>query len=150
VGEADAAAPFDVLLPAALGEPDATYLGAAALRGQVALVYAPRAGLPASPLLGGAGLLVTQNRGRQDEGLAHKLVANGLATVEPVTVDGAPGAWISGQPHFFWYLSPEGFPIEDSRRLVGDTLAWERGGILYRIEGAITLEHALLIAGSMR
>ena len=40
--------------------------------------------------------------------------------------------------------------IDDSRRLVGDTLAWERDGVLYRIEGAITLERALEIAASMR
>ena len=150
LAEAESAAPFDVLLPPALGEPDATYLGGPALRGQVALVYAPRPGLPASGLLGGAGLLITQNRGQQDDGLAFKLVENELATVEPVTVDGAPGAWISGQPHFFWYLSPEGAHIEESRRLVGDTLVWERDGILYRIEGAIALEQALDIARSMR
>lgn len=148
--QARAAAPFDILQPSNLGAPDAIYVGGAALRGQVAMVYSPRAGLPASDLLNGAGLLVTQNRGRQDAGLAHKLLQNSLATVEAVTVDGAPGAWISGQPHFFWYLSPEGFHIEESRRLVGNTLAWERDGILYRIEGAITLEQALEIAGSMR
>jgi hypothetical protein len=33
---------------------------------------------------------------------------------------------------------------------VGDTLAWERNGVLYRIEGAITQERALEIARSMR
>ena len=148
--EAGAAAPFDVLVPAALGDPDAVYLGGPSLRGQVALVYAPRDGIPASPLLGGAGLLVTQNRGEPDRGLAQKLADTGLATVEAVTVDGAPGVWITGQPHIFWYLAPDGFYIEESRRLVGDTLAWERDGILYRIEGDISLEQALDIARSMR
>ena len=148
--EAGAAAPFDVLVPAGLGDPDAVYLGGPSLRGQVALVYAPRDGLPAAPLLGGAGLLVTQNRGAPDRGLAEKLADTGLATVEPVTVNGAHGVWISGRPHIFWYLAPDGFYIEESRRLVGDTLAWERDGILYRIEGAISLEQALDIAGSMR
>ena len=147
---AGAAAPFEILLPAALGQPDAVYLGDVALRGQVALVYAPRDDLPASDLLGGAGLLVTQNRGQPDHGLARKLVQAGLATVEPVDVNGATGVWISGSPHVFWYLAPDGSVIEDSRRLVGDTLAWERDGVLYRIEGAITLAHALEIARSMR
>jgi len=148
--QARAAAPFEVLVPATLGPPDGVYLGGPTLRGQVALVYASRADLPASGLLDGAGLLVTQNRGEPDDGLAHKLVQTGLATVEPVDVDGAPGVWISGQPHFFWYLAPDGFFIEESRRLVGDTLAWERDGVLYRIEGAITLAEALEIARSMR
>jgi len=147
--EAGTDAAFDVLVPAALGPPDVVYVGGSALRGQVALVYAPRGDLPASSLLGGAGLLITQNRGHADEVLADKLIAAG-ATVESVNVDGAPGVWISGQPHVFWYLGPGGEFIEDSRRVVGDTLAWERDGVLYRIEGDITIDRALEIARSMR
>lgn len=147
--EAADSADFDLSVPAALGAPDAVYFGAA-LRGQVAFVYAPRADLPASDLLGGASLLITQNAGRVDEGLAHKIVNTSNATVAQVDVDGMPGLWISGAPHIFWYLTPEGEFIDDSRRLVGDTLAWERDGILYRIEGVITLERALEIAASMR
>ncbi len=148
--EVRAAAPFDVLVPAVLGKADAAYLGGSPLRGQVALVYAPRDDLPPSSLLQGAGLLVTQNRGGPDHGLANKLADNGLATVESVVVGGAPGLWIAGQPHMFWYLAPDGTAIEDSRRLVGNTLAWERDGVLYRIEGEITLDRALEIAQSMR
>jgi hypothetical protein len=117
----------------------------------VAFVYAPRADLAASDLLEGTGLLITQNRGLPDEGLAHKIVATSAASVVAVDVDGAPGIWISGAPHLFWYFAPDGRTvIDESRRLVGDTLAWERDGILYRIEGAITLERALEIAASMR
>jgi len=65
-------------------------------------------------------------------------------------MDGSLGVWISGQPHLFWYLAPDGSFIQENRRLVGDTLAWERDGVLYRIEGAITLSRALEIARSMR
>lgn len=143
-------ADFEVLTPSALGLPDAVYDGGVALRGQVAFVYAPRSDLPASHLLGGAGLLITQNDGRADDGLAHKIVDSSSATVERVDVDGAPGLWISGAPHIFWYLAPDGEFINESRRLVGDTLAWERDGVLYRIEGDITLQRALEIAASMR
>lgn len=148
--DAEARAAFDLLVPSALGPPDAVYLGGATLRGQVAFVYAPREDLPPSDLLSGAGLLITQNRGGADDGLAFKLVQTGQATVSQVDVDGAPGVWISGPPHFFWYLAPDGFSIEESRRLVGETLAWEREGVLYRIEGAITVAQALEIARSMR
>jgi hypothetical protein len=148
--DVSAAAAFDVLVPQNLGQPDAVYLGDAALRGQVAFVYAPRNDLPRSDLLGGAGLLVTQNQGGPDPGLAHKIADTSRATVEPVDVDGAPGVWISGDPHLFWYMAPDGTLIDESRRLVGDTLAWERDDVLYRIEGAITLSHALEIARSMR
>ena len=141
---------YRVLVPQPLGPPDLVYVGGAALRGQVAFVYAPRENLPFSGLLGGAGLLITQNRGEMDQGLASKLLDAGLATVENVDVNGAPGVWISGKPHIFWYLAPDGTTIPESRRFVGDTLAWERDGVLYRIEGDITLDQALEIARSMR
>jgi hypothetical protein len=147
--EARSGADFPLLIPAALGDPDHVFEGGPVLRGQVAFLYDARPDLPPSDLLGGAGLLVTQNHGEADTGLARKLVDAGLATVESVTVDGAPGYWISGQPHIFWYLAPDGEAIQDSRRAVGDTLVWERDGILYRIEGAVSLERALEIAASM-
>ncbi len=147
--EAGGHVPFVVRVPTALGPPDAVYVGGTNLRGQLAFVYGAGPGLPASDLLGGAGLLITENEGSADDGLAHKLIDARIASVETVTVEGAPGYWISGDPHFFWYLAPDGSAIEDTRRLVGDTLVWERDGILYRIEGAITKERALAIATSM-
>lgn len=148
--EARAAAPFEIRVPAALGPPDAIYIGGADLRGQVSFVYAADDVLPASSLLGGAGLLVTQNEGEADEGLASKLVDAGLASIEPVVIDGARGIWIGGEPHVFWYLAPDGAVLQGSRRLVGDTLIWERDDVLYRIEGAIPRERAMEIAASMR
>ena len=145
-----AQAAFPVVVPADLGQPDAAFLGGTALRFQVAFVYAARDGLPASELLDGAGLLVTQARGRVDEGLVNKLVDSGFGSVRRVDVGGDEGYWFSGAPHFFWYLSSDGSMIEDSRRLVGDTLAWQHGDVLYRIEGDISFERALEIAASMR
>lgn len=141
---------YRVLVPATLGPPDVVYVGGPSLRSQVAFVYAPRDGIPFSGLLGGAGLLITQNRGEMDDGLAGKLLATGQATVEYVDIDGADGVWITGKPHVFWYFAPDGAVIEESRRFVGDTLAWERGGVLYRIEGDIEVDQALEIARSMR
>ena len=142
--------PFPVLVPSVLDLPDVVYVGGPGLRGQLAFVYRDGDGLPASSLLDGAGLLVTQNEGMTDERLAGKLVGAGLATAESVVVDGASGYWISGAPHMFWYLAPDTSMIEESRRLVGDTLVWERDGMLYRIEGAISKARALEIAESMR
>ena len=147
--EVRAAAPFEVVVPAVLGSPGAVYLGGPDLRGQVSFVYGPRDGVPPATTLDGAGLLITQNHGEPDDGLAHKLVDAGLATIEPVSVDGARGLWITGEPHVFWYLAPDGSTIQESRRLIGDTLVWERDGVLYRIEGAASLSRALEIATSM-
>jgi hypothetical protein len=148
--EVRAEAPFEVLVPDELGPPDAVYLGGRELRGQVALVYEAGPDPPPSAILDGAGLLVTQNQGEADEGLAHKLVDAGLASVVSIDVHGSQGYWISGEPHAFWYIAPDGTTIENTGRLVGDTLVWERDGVLYRIEGAISREQALQIAASMR
>ena len=141
---------FRVLVPGPLGAPDSVYVGGANLRGQVAFVYAPRENLPLAGLLGGAGLLITQARGEIDQGLVDKLIDADLTNVRTLELDGAPAVWISGRPHIFWYVAPDGQVIEDSRRFVGDTLAWERDGVLYRIEGNMSLAVALEIAASMR
>lgn len=141
-------ADFPVSIPTDPGLPDEVYLGGPQLRGQVAFVYAPREGLPPSDLLNGAGLLITENEGSADPGLARKVVDTG-GRVDRVTVGDAPAYWITGIAHGFWYLGPDGEVIFESGRRVGNTLAWQRGDILYRIEGAITLERALQIAESI-
>ncbi len=145
--QADAA--FPVIVPADPGPPDEVYLGGEQLRGQVAFVYAPREGLPPSELLDGAGLLITQNQGSIDAGLARKVIDTG-GKVDRVMVGGSPAYWITGSVHSFWYLAPNGDVIFESGRRVGNTLVWARDDILYRIEGDISLERALHIAESMR
>ena len=149
IADARRTAPFPILVPAVLPAPDTVFVGGPALRGQISIVYPATDDRPASDLLGGAGLLITQNAGSVDVGLANKLVDAGLATVETVDVAGASGLWITGEPHVFWYLDPDGEVIESGRRLVGDVIVWERDGVLYRIEGEITLDSALEIAASM-
>ncbi len=141
---------FPIQIPAELGPPDAVFRGGDTLRGQIAFVYAPRPGIPASQLLGGAALLVTQNRGDVDEGLVNKLVDSGLGRVTRVKVGSDDGYWFSGQPHVFWYLAEDGSVIEESRRLVGNTLVWQHRDVLYRIEGDIGQDAALEIAASLR
>ena len=142
-------ADFPIQTPAELGPPDAVFRGGDTLRGQIAFVYAPRPGIPASKLLGGAGLLVTQNRGEVDEGLANKLVDSGLGRAARVKVGSDDGYWFFGQPHVFWYIAEDGSVVEESRRLVGNTLVWQHGDVLYRIEGDIDQDAALEIAASL-
>ena len=142
-------ADFPIQTPAELGPPDAVFRGGDTLRGQIAFVYAPRQGIPASKLLGGAGLLVTQNRGEVDEGLANKLVDSGLGRAARVKVGSDDGYWFYGQPHVFWYTAEDGSTVEESRRLVGNTLVWQHGDVLYRIEGDIDQDAALEIAASL-
>lgn len=143
VAEAERTAGFDLRLPTdpTVGPPDAAYV---ASFGAVSLVWEPAPNLPATAF-GGVGLLITEFRGDVDEGYFEKAL-HFDAVVTRVTVGGERGYWISGPPHFFIYLDPRGEPVEDSRRIVGDTLVWTDGELTLRLESALGMEAALGLA----
>jgi hypothetical protein len=133
------------LFPRSLPAPDAAYLGFDA-GGQrpVALVWAPRAGLPPSKVTGVA-LLVQTFRAQVDPVILKKMGEN----TEYLTVGGAPAYWLSGEPHGFQIVTPSGggfFP----QRLADHTLLVQRGDKLLRIEGALTRDEAVAIAESVQ
>ena len=64
--------------------------------------------------------------------------------VEEVDVDGAPGLWIAGPSHEIGYESPPGQPVFE--RMAGNTLMWQRGDVITRVEGFADLEAALAFA----
>lgn len=115
---------------------------------QVALVWRPRADLPAT-LDGSVGLLLGQFNGRLDDGYFTKMIDSGTK-VERVRVGDHQGFWISGDPHFFYYEDANGNFVEDSRRWVGDTLLWTDGTTTYRLEAALGREVAIRVAESLR
>lgn len=145
IEEAARLAGFEIALPAdpAIGPPDAAFVN----RGRVALVWAARPGLPGGP--DGIGLLISEFEGRVDAGYYEKVVDSG-GRVEPVTVGGGRGYWIAGAPHFFIYIDEDGEPVDDSRRLVGDTLTWTDGDLTYRIEAAVGRDASIGLAESLR
>jgi len=67
--------------------------------------------------------------------------------VEPVTVNGRPGAWLE-EPHVVMLRDSNGRLRDDSARLAGKTLLWEHGELTLRLEGDLTKEEALRIARS--
>ena len=141
---------FPVLVPAAAGygRPDVVYVDQAVpAGGRVDLVYRARPGLPASPFTD-AGLLVTEFRGQPAPEFLKKVTVMGM--VQEVTVGGEPGYWFSGEPHFFTYRDARGNLREEQTRLAGNTLIWQRGDLTLRLEGQLSREEALRIAGSMR
>jgi hypothetical protein len=138
---------FTVVVPEALGSPDAVYLRSD-LGPVVTLVYASRSGLPPSHQTG-VGLLITEFRGATDPMLIQKFIGPDT-TVTAVTVDGGAGLWLGGAPHQLAYMLPDGSIVGDTLRLAGPTLAFERGAVTIRIEGAIVEAQALAIAHSMR
>lgn len=136
----------DVAIPAALGDPDEVYSSHA---GEViTLVYAADEELP-ELADSGIGLLVQEIRGSLDPGQIEKLVIEVEARITPVKVGGSDGFWIEGPPHLVRYVGPSGQERAEETRLAGDTLVWERGGVLYRIESGLGPEETQHIAESI-
>lgn len=143
----DTRAGFHVRLPAdpLAGPPDAAYIDETK-RSQVSLAWASRAELPAT-LEPGVGLLMTEFLGSVDPGYFTKVAGSGT-TIESVLVDGRPGYWLSGAPHFFFYTGPDGV-VQDDRRWVGDALLWSDGPITFRLESAVGRDATIQIAESL-
>jgi hypothetical protein len=140
---------FDVRLPAALGRPDSVWLDTGVSGGQVALAYEPSSDLPAAPGTD-LGALVTQFPEAEvaEEALKKVTGSQPGTTYEPVTVEGAQGFWLSGEPHVIAYLEPDGDIRSETVRLAGNVLLWEAGGVTYRIESTLSKAKAIAIAES--
>jgi hypothetical protein len=144
--EAKRLAGFDVLVPTDpdLGPPDATYLNGQ----RIGLVWASRPVLPEteSP---GVGLVISEFRGAVDPGFFEKILGPDT-TLTKVTVGGSPGYWISGAPHFFFYIDPQGRAVNDDHPTVGDVLLWTKGDVTYRLETSLGMTAAIRLAESLR
>jgi hypothetical protein len=141
---------FPVLVPAAVGEPDAVYLDSdPAVGTRVDLVYRARPGLPSASTTG-AGLLVTEFRAIATPVIEKS--AGGGARVERLEVGGDPAFFISGAEHGFAYVDPRtGNTNFENQRLAGNTLLVERSdGVLLRLEGELSRAEAVRIADSVR
>ncbi len=124
--------------------PDAIYTGQPLAGGRVSLVYIARPGLPA---IAGTdiGMLVQEFRGGLSSGLFQKGVP-ASSHIEPVTINGAPGYWIEGGLRAFAYQDASGNVQFEQTRIAGNTLLWEQGGIVYRLESLLPKDNALYIA----
>lgn len=127
--------------------PDEVYVRTATTGPQVSFVYRPRPGLPAGP--SGLGALVGQFPGVLDTTLLGK-GAGPNTTIERTSVGAGPAIWIEGDPHFFFYRDTAGNIFQETLRLAGNTLLWERDGQLLRLEAQVSKARALEIAGSFR
>jgi hypothetical protein len=140
---------WPVLVPTSLGRPDEVYLQRppdGPPQGEVTLVYAARPGIPTSGQTGVA-VLVTEARGAVNADFFGKVIGPDT-TVEPVTVAGHQGYWISGKPHVFFLVDAAGSVRDETLRLATNTLLIDIGGTIVRIEGDLTKAQALQIAES--
>jgi len=63
-------------------------------------------------------------------------------------VQGVPGIWVD-RPHPVLYTDESGALRDETARLSGSTLIWEKDGLTYRVEGDLTQEQAVEIAESL-
>jgi hypothetical protein len=138
---------FRLVVPAAVGPPDAVYLAPDPVtQTRVEFVYRPRAGLPRSGTTG-VGLLMTQFRAPAR--VEIRKTAGVGTEVERLRVEGDPAFFLSGAPHGFAYLNEVDAAFEE-QRLAGNTLLVERrDGVLLRLEGEISRDEAVRIAASV-
>jgi hypothetical protein len=142
---AERAAGFRALVPAALGQPDEVWYRPSP--GVLTLVYHPHSGLPPAGDAG-VGALVMEAQATVGRYSFVKLAPAG-STVQPVTVNGGQGFWISGAPHAFFFYGDPGSGRTDSFRLAGDVLIWNQGGLVVRIESGLDEPGALRVAGTV-
>jgi hypothetical protein len=115
-------------------EPDAIYVRGNRL---VSLVYGP---------LDAPRLLLSQHRAQVWDGFVKKAAGRGT-TIEPVTVSGEPGFFVSGDEHYVMFLE-DGLVHDEPTSLAGNTLLWNRGELLLRLEADVTRDEALELARS--
>lgn len=131
-----------------LGRPDEVYLAGSLPDARVSLLYHARPGLPRAAATG-AGLLLTEFQGTVRQVWLGKTV--GWRTIPlRLSVGGYPGYWIRGTHVVFWYRTVAGRQFVDPPHLAGNTLLWERGGLILRLESALPRHAALRIAASLR
>jgi hypothetical protein len=136
-----------LLVPAALGRPDAAYAAEEDYGLRLTLVYGPGDGVPRSEYTG-VGILVTEFDGAIDTRYLDKMV-DPDTSVEQLTIGGNRALWLEGGPHFVVFRTESGDIGEDVGRLAGNTLLLEHEGTLLRIEGQIDRARAIEIAESL-
>jgi hypothetical protein len=94
-------------------------------------------------------LVLSQARGAIYDGFIKKTGGRGTI-VREVTVDGEPGLFVDGPEHFVMFLDENGLISDEQTYLAGTVLLWNRGDLLLRMEGDLTLEKALELAGDVR
>jgi hypothetical protein len=93
-------------------------------------------------------LVLSQLRGALYEGFVRK-AGGGGTRVEEVAVGGEPGLFVSGDEHFVMFRDEFGSITDERTFLAGTVLLWNRGDMLFRLEGELTREEAIELAESV-
>lgn len=136
---ADRVSGFGLRLPNDLPEPDHVLLDRGARGSAVTVVYGAETDA--------ASLVFTQ--WHPSTLLFQKLLASRDTVVTQVDVDGTRGLWIVGDDHEVFYVGMDRGRYRGAPVLVGAALVWARDGITYRLEGKLTVDEAVALAGSL-
>ena len=93
-------------------------------------------------------LVLSQAHGAIFDGFIKKTGGRGT-TVRMVTIDGEPGLFVEGDEHFVMFRDETGAIRDDRTYLAGTVLLWNRGPLLLRLEGDLTLGEAVALAKSV-
>ena len=93
----------------------------------------------------GRQIMVSTIYGRLGGPIMQKTLGSSTSIVE-VDVAGYLGLWINGAPHEVMYEASDGHVVVE--RVAGNTLLWEVGDVLYRLEGFDNLDDALKFVGT--
>ncbi|MEA2434687.1 MAG: hypothetical protein QOG54_2144 [Actinomycetota bacterium] len=144
--EAGARVDFGLRVPEVLGPPPEIYVQKETPTVFVSMIWPATQDLPRATSTG-VGALLTQFRSHVEQDFIKKLTQTKVEVIQ-VTAEGVEGYWVEG-PHSFMLLDAQGRPQEDSARLSGNTLIWEKNGVTYRLEGDFDRATAIRIANSM-
>jgi hypothetical protein len=92
------------------------------------------------------GVVLSELDGALDDALLAKSLGPDSSIVE-IDVDGHRGLWIDGSPHLLVVRGGDGAIV--TRRFAGNTLLWQVGDTLYRLEGADTAAAAVAVAAAI-
>jgi hypothetical protein len=130
-----------------LGAPDEVWYARQG-SGKASLVYAARDDLPAAANTPNIGLLIQEFAG-DGSTFVEKYLQEGT-DVEPVTIGGRQGVFLSGDTHAIWYTAPDGTEYSEVGRLVGNAFIFQRGPLTIRLEGDLSRDEMVEIARSLR
>lgn len=126
---------FEIAVPAKLGAPDQVLLIDGAPPRVVSLIYR------------GGAVRLDEFDGSLDFAMYKKLLGSGgMAWTQ---VNGEPAIWVD-RPHEVVYVDRDGAFRQESARLSGKTLIWQRDGVTLRLEGDFSEAEALELAASVR
>jgi hypothetical protein len=147
-GEAQRAVRFRIEQPTdpRLPRPSRVLLGYAAVPA-VTLVYPPARGIPRAPETG-AGIVLSEFIGGFEEPVLAKILY-GVPGARETSVQGAPALWLSGPQSVVLLATRNAEQYPFIPRQSANSLLWVHNGITFRLEGAVSLDVALLIASTI-